>query len=146
MLKRKEKKKDGEPSGVGRSKKVNKPNPEATRKKKQAPPNIDRPRTKRQRGVKLPKISYTAEEWLTPLGSEDIFEPRILGFNVPLQIHEPAAEDMSRRNIPRLVIPTKSANTTRGQGASDPQQQQKEKRQKISEDIPPQNVSQSAPS
>ncbi|KAG5543441.1 hypothetical protein RHGRI_016241 [Rhododendron griersonianum] len=52
---------------------------------------------------------------------------------------------MSRRNILRPVIPTKSANPARGRGASD-QQQQKEKRQKLSEDVPPSNASQSVPS
>ncbi|KAE9445171.1 hypothetical protein C3L33_22931, partial [Rhododendron williamsianum] len=67
-------------------------------------------------------------------------------FNVPLQIQEPTAEEMSRRNIPRPVISTKTANPARGRSAPDQQQQQKEKRQKLSEDIPPPNVSQSAPS
>ncbi|KAG5528308.1 hypothetical protein RHGRI_029098 [Rhododendron griersonianum] len=52
---------------------------------------------------------------------------------------------MSRRNIPRPVIPTKSANPGRGRGALD-QQQQKEKRQKLSEDVPPPSASQSVPS
>ncbi|KAG5525675.1 hypothetical protein RHGRI_032090 [Rhododendron griersonianum] len=94
----------------------------------------------------MPKIGYTAEEWLTPLRSEDIFEPPIPGFNVPLQIHEPIAEEMSRRNIPRPVIPTKTANPARGRSAPDQQQQQREKRQKLSKDIPPPNISQSAPS
>ncbi|KAG5563118.1 hypothetical protein RHGRI_005762 [Rhododendron griersonianum] len=53
---------------------------------------------------------------------------------------------MSRRNIPRPVIPTKIVNPARGRSAPDQQQQQKEKRQKLSEDIPPPNVSLSAPS
>ncbi|KAG5558331.1 hypothetical protein RHGRI_008306 [Rhododendron griersonianum] len=53
---------------------------------------------------------------------------------------------MSRRNIPRPVIPTKTANPGRGRSAPDQQQQQKEKRQKLSEDVPPPNVSLSAPS
>ncbi|KAG5544021.1 hypothetical protein RHGRI_016692 [Rhododendron griersonianum] len=50
---------------------------------------------------------------------------------------------MSRRNIPRPVIPTKTANPARGRSAPDQHQQQREKRQKLSEDIPPPNVSQS---
>ncbi|KAG5554350.1 hypothetical protein RHGRI_012016 [Rhododendron griersonianum] len=53
---------------------------------------------------------------------------------------------MSRRNIPRPVIPSKTVNPARGRSAPDQQQQQKEKRQKLSEDIPPPNVSLSAPS
>ncbi|KAF7112803.1 hypothetical protein RHSIM_RhsimUnG0191600 [Rhododendron simsii] len=41
---------------------------------------------------------------------------------------------MSRRNIPRPVIPTKSANPTRARGSSDEQNRQGEKRQKTSAD------------
>ncbi|KAF7126485.1 hypothetical protein RHSIM_Rhsim05G0211400 [Rhododendron simsii] len=82
---------------------------------------------KRQRGVKLPKIGYTAEEWLTPLRPEEI--------PIPITIVDPSAEDMSRRNIPRPVIPTKSANPARTRGSSDEPLQQKEKRQKTSADV-----------
>ncbi|KAG5517034.1 hypothetical protein RHGRI_037699 [Rhododendron griersonianum] len=147
VLKKKEKKKkDGEPSGVTKRKRANKPNQGASREKKGAPSDLEGPRQKHQRGVRLPKIGYTAEEWLTPLCSEDIFGPPIPGFNVPLQIHEPTVEEMSRRNISRPVIPTKTANPARGRSAPDQQQQQREKRQKLSEDTPPPNVSQSATS
>ncbi|KAG5516531.1 hypothetical protein RHGRI_037293 [Rhododendron griersonianum] len=51
---------------------------------------------------------------------------------------------MSRRNIPRPSIPTKSANPARSRSTD--QQQQKEKRQKLSEDVPPPSASQSVPS
>ncbi|KAF7150322.1 hypothetical protein RHSIM_Rhsim02G0093100 [Rhododendron simsii] len=42
---------------------------------------------------------------------------------------------MSRRNIPRPVIPTKSANPAKTRGSSDEPLQQKEKRQKTSADV-----------
>lgn len=82
----------------------------------------------------MPKIGYTVEEWLTPLGSEDVFEPTIPGFNVPLQISEPTAEEMSRRNIPRPSIPTKMANPAQNRGSSDQELQLREKRQKTTTD------------
>ncbi|KAG5563918.1 hypothetical protein RHGRI_000187 [Rhododendron griersonianum] len=103
------------------------------------------PRQKRQKGVRLPKVGYTAEERLSPLGQEDFSEPSVPGFNVPLQIHEPTVEEMSRRNVPRPVIPTKTTNPARGRSASDQQQQQKDKRQRLSQDVPPPNTSQIVP-
>ncbi|KAG5547934.1 hypothetical protein RHGRI_013572 [Rhododendron griersonianum] len=51
---------------------------------------------------------------------------------------------MSRRNIPRPSIPTKSANPARGRGAD--QQQQQQKKQKLSEEVPPPSASKTAPS
>ncbi|KAG5521172.1 hypothetical protein RHGRI_033655 [Rhododendron griersonianum] len=51
---------------------------------------------------------------------------------------------MSRRNIPRPSIPTKSANPARGRGTDQHQQQQK--KQKLSEEIPPPSASKIAPS
>ncbi|KAG5527529.1 hypothetical protein RHGRI_028437 [Rhododendron griersonianum] len=51
---------------------------------------------------------------------------------------------MSRRNIPRPSIPTKSANPARGRGTDQHQQQQK--KQKLSEEIPPPSASKAAPS
>ncbi|KAG5556364.1 hypothetical protein RHGRI_006833 [Rhododendron griersonianum] len=50
---------------------------------------------------------------------------------------------MSRRNIPRPTIPTKSSNPSRSR-STDQQQQHREKKQKLSEDVPPPSVSQSA--
>ncbi|KAG5532134.1 hypothetical protein RHGRI_026671 [Rhododendron griersonianum] len=52
---------------------------------------------------------------------------------------------MSRRNIPRPTIPTKSSNPGRNRSA-DQQQQQREKKQKLSEDVPPPSASPSVPS
>ncbi|KAG5532131.1 hypothetical protein RHGRI_026668 [Rhododendron griersonianum] len=66
------------------------------------------------------------------------------GFDVPLHIHEPIAEEMSRRNIPRPTIPTKSSNPSRSRSA-DQQQQQREKKQKLSKDVPPPSASPSVP-
>ncbi|KAG5524681.1 hypothetical protein RHGRI_031382 [Rhododendron griersonianum] len=51
---------------------------------------------------------------------------------------------MSRRNIPRPSIPTKSANPARGRGAD--QQQQQQKKQKLSDEVPPPSASKTAPS
>ncbi|KAG5564580.1 hypothetical protein RHGRI_000684 [Rhododendron griersonianum] len=51
---------------------------------------------------------------------------------------------MSRRNIPRPSIPTKSANPARGRGTD--QQQQQQKKQKLSEEVPPPSASKTAPS
>ncbi|KAF7150811.1 hypothetical protein RHSIM_Rhsim02G0015100 [Rhododendron simsii] len=104
-------------------------------RKKKGPAHTDGPIPKRQRGVKLPKIGYTAEEWLTPLGADDT--------PVPLKVVEPSADEMSRRNIPRPVIPTKSANPSRARGSSDEPNRQGEKRQKTSADaLQPRPVSQ----
>ncbi|KAG5525090.1 hypothetical protein RHGRI_031687 [Rhododendron griersonianum] len=85
-----------------------------------------------QKRVRLPKIGFSAEEWLTPLGQDFIFEPAGPGLKAPLQIREPTEEEMSRRNIPRPSIPTKSANPARGRGAD--QQQQQQKKQKLSDE------------
>ncbi|KAG5530593.1 hypothetical protein RHGRI_025525 [Rhododendron griersonianum] len=87
------------------------------------------------KGVRLPKIGFSAEEWLTPLGQDYIFEPEGPGLNAPLQIREPTEAEMSRRNIPRPSIPTKSANPARGRGAE--QQQQQQKKQRLSDEVPP---------
>ncbi|KAG5553168.1 hypothetical protein RHGRI_011140 [Rhododendron griersonianum] len=51
---------------------------------------------------------------------------------------------MSRRNIPRPSIPTKSANPARGRSTD--QQQQQQKKQRLSDDIPPPSASQTVPS
>ncbi|KAG5535005.1 hypothetical protein RHGRI_022945 [Rhododendron griersonianum] len=51
---------------------------------------------------------------------------------------------MSRRNIPRPIIPTKSANPARGRGTD--QQQQQHKKQKLSEEVPPLGAFKTAPS
>lgn len=61
----------------------------------------------------MPKIGYTAEEWLTPLDPNDVFEPHIPGLNVPLCLVDPNIEEMSRGNIPRPIIPTKTTNPAR---------------------------------
>ncbi|KAG5556287.1 hypothetical protein RHGRI_006782 [Rhododendron griersonianum] len=103
-------------------------------KKKRAPTNTEGPSQKRQKGVRLPKIGFSAEEWLSPLGQDFVFEP----------IREPTEAEMSRRNIPRPSIPTKSANPARGRGAD--QQQQQQKKQKLLEEVPPPSASKTAPS
>ncbi|KAG5527161.1 hypothetical protein RHGRI_028169 [Rhododendron griersonianum] len=92
--------------------------------------------------MKLSKIGYTAEEWLTPLGDEKVFELVLLGLNVPLKVVEPNADEMSRRGIPRPVIPTKTANPAWNRSSLDQQDQQMEKRQKTAEDSVPPNNSQ----
>ncbi|KAG5530595.1 hypothetical protein RHGRI_025527 [Rhododendron griersonianum] len=71
----------------------------------------------------MPKIGFTTEEWLSPLGQDFIFELTGPGLNAPLQIREPTEAEMSRKNIPRPSIPTKSANPARGRGADQQQQQ-----------------------
>lgn len=86
VLRRKEKKKDGEPSV----------------QKKNAPTGAGgAKKTKRQPRVKLPKFGWTAKEWLEPLRTDDDFEPVIPGLNVPLRIIDPTPKEISRRNIPR---------------------------------------------
>ncbi|KAG5512675.1 hypothetical protein RHGRI_038961 [Rhododendron griersonianum] len=97
-----------------------------------APTYTEGPSEKRQKGVRLPKIGFSAEEWLSPLGQDFIFEPTGPGLNAPLQIREPTEAEMSRRNIPRPSIPTKSANPARGRSTD--QQQQHQKKQKLSEE------------
>ncbi|KAG5527162.1 hypothetical protein RHGRI_028170 [Rhododendron griersonianum] len=88
----------------------------------------------------MPKIGYTPEEWLTPLGDDEVFEPVLPGINVPLKVVEPNADEMSRRGIPRPVIPTKTANPAWNRSSLDQQDQQREKRQKTTEDsVPPSN-------
>ncbi|KAG5543180.1 hypothetical protein RHGRI_016059 [Rhododendron griersonianum] len=52
---------------------------------------------------------------------------------------------MSRRNIPRPIIPTKNANPARGRG-TDQQQQQQQKKQKLSDEVPHPSASKTAPS
>ncbi|KAF7123849.1 hypothetical protein RHSIM_Rhsim12G0055300 [Rhododendron simsii] len=123
VLRGRRKKTEGESSKAA---KRDQPSGTVVRKKKKANLNIEGVREKRERGVRLPKIGYTAEEWLTPLGADEI--------PVPLKIVEPATKEMSRRNILRPVIPTKFANPTRTRGSSEDQQQQKEKRQKTKAD------------
>ncbi|KAF7114141.1 hypothetical protein RHSIM_RhsimUnG0097400 [Rhododendron simsii] len=117
------------PVGAGKSTQEGLPSDKFVRakKKKGRSAYTEEVGEKRQRGVKLPKIGYTAEEWLTPLRPEEI--------PIPITIVDPSAEDMSRRNIPRPVIPTKSANPARTRGSSDEPLQQKEKRQKTSADV-----------
>ncbi|KAG5527541.1 hypothetical protein RHGRI_028446 [Rhododendron griersonianum] len=91
----------------------------------------------------MPKIGFSAEEWLSPLGQDFIFEPTGPGLNAPLQIREPTEAEMSRRNIPRPSIPTKNANPARGRGTD---QQQQQKKQKLSDEVPPPSASKTAPS
>ncbi|KAG5516436.1 hypothetical protein RHGRI_037222 [Rhododendron griersonianum] len=50
---------------------------------------------------------------------------------------------MSRRNIPRPSIPTKDANPARGRGTD---QQQQQKKQKLSDEVPHPSASKTAPS
>ncbi|KAG5564070.1 hypothetical protein RHGRI_000293 [Rhododendron griersonianum] len=50
---------------------------------------------------------------------------------------------MSRRNIPRPIIPTKNANPARGRGTD---QQQQQKKQKLSDEVPHPSASKTAPS
>lgn len=146
VLKRKERKKDGETVEKGKAKKGSHPNSEVTQKKSKVPPNTEGIRKKRQKGgVRLPKIGYTAEEWLTPLGGDDVFEPVLPGLNIPLRVVSPNIDDMSRRNIQRPTIPTKPTNPAWSRGTFD-LQQQREKRQKASEDVPPPSTSQATPS
>lgn len=125
MLRRK-KKEDGEPSV----------------QKKKAPTGAgEAKKTKRQPRVKLPKFGWTAEEWLEPLLTDDVFEAVIPGLNVPLRIIDLTPEEMSRRNIPRPVIPIKMTNPARSRSSTEQQQQQREKKQKTSADVPQQSVS-----
>ncbi|KAG5547937.1 hypothetical protein RHGRI_013575 [Rhododendron griersonianum] len=51
---------------------------------------------------------------------------------------------MSRRNIPRPTIPTKSANPGKSRNAPD-NQQLREKKQRLSDDVPPPSASQTVP-
>lgn len=139
------KKKDGEPSGKEQQKKGNQPATGVTQKKKRGASNAEGAKEKRQRGVRLPKIRYTAEEWLTPLGADIVFEPTIPGFNAPLRLVEPSTEDMSRRGIPRPVIPSKLSNPAKSGGPSDKEQQPREKRQKTAADTVQSSVSQAIP-
>ncbi|KAF7128858.1 hypothetical protein RHSIM_Rhsim10G0098800 [Rhododendron simsii] len=119
--------KKSEEGGPSATTKKDKPSETTTQKKKRkSGPNGGGFQEKRQRGVRLPKIGYTAEEWLTPLNAEDI--------PTPLKIIEPSAEEMSRRNIPRPVIPTKTANPARIRDPTGDQGQQREKRQKTDAD------------
>ncbi|KAI8560437.1 hypothetical protein RHMOL_Rhmol04G0255100 [Rhododendron molle] len=141
VLKRKEKKKDGEPSEKDQQRKENQPISDPTQKKRKRPPETEGAQKKRQLGVRLPKIGYTAAEWLTPLRADEVFEAALLGLNIPLKAVEPNADEMSRRGIPRPAIPTKTANPPRNRGSSD-QQLLQEKKQKTNEDAPPPNVSQ----
>ncbi|KAG5524684.1 hypothetical protein RHGRI_031382 [Rhododendron griersonianum] len=127
VLKKKDKKKDGEPSDLIKGKKSGQPS-QGT-KKKRVPTDTEGPSQKRQKGVRLPKIGFSAEEWLSLLGQD---------------IREPTEAEMSRRNIPRPSIPTKSANPARGRGAD--QQQQQQKKQKLSDEVPPPSASKTAPS
>ncbi|KAF7143972.1 hypothetical protein RHSIM_Rhsim05G0059700 [Rhododendron simsii] len=109
---------------MSKTAKKNQPSDSNVRKKKKGPAHTDEPGSKRHRGVRIPKLGYSAEEWLTPLYTDEI--------PVPLKVVEPSAEEMSRRNIPRPTIPTKSAIPTRARRTSDEQNQQGEKRQKPS--------------
>lgn len=94
VLKRKEKKKDGE-SNVSKKKTSD----TATAKKKSKQPR-----------VKLPTFGWSATEWFEPFCSDDVCEPVLPGLNVPLQVIDPTPEEMSRRKILRPVIPTKTTN------------------------------------
>lgn len=118
VLKRKEKTKDGEPN-VGKKKALE---TAATKKKPKQP------------RVKLSTFGWSAAEWFEPFRSDNIWEPVLPGLNFPLQVIDPTPEEMSRRNIPRPVIPMKTTNPARARGSSD--QQQRDKRQKTSSDIP----------
>lgn len=113
VLKR-EKKKEGEPSRARRaSQRKGDQAASGIARKRKAASNAKGARKKRQPGVRLPKIRYTAEEWLTPLGDNEVFEPVLSRLNVPLKFVEPNADEMSRRGIPRLVILTKTTNPAR---------------------------------
>lgn len=114
VLKKKEKKKESE---EGQLKEGPQSIAGATQKRKKVVFSTEGTRQKRQKGVRLPKIGYTAAEWLTPLGADDVAEQ--------------TAEEMSRRNIPRPPILTKLANSAKGSGSSGKEPQQREKKQKV---------------
>lgn len=73
----------------------------------------------KQPRVKLSTFRKSAVEWFEPLRSDDVFEPILLGLNVSLQTIDLTDEEMSRRNVPRPVIPTKTTNPARTRGPSD---------------------------
>lgn len=110
--------------------------------KKKAPVAAAAKKKIKQPRVKLPKFGWTVEEWFEPFRSDDVIEPIILGLNIPLQVIDPTPEEMSRRNIPRPFIPTKTTNPTRSRSSIEQQHQQKEKRQKTSADAPQPSISQ----
>lgn len=81
--------------------------------------------------MKFPTFRKSAAEWFEPLRLEDVCELIIPGLNVPLIVVEPTEEEMSRRNIPRPVILTRTMNPARNRG---PLETQREKRRKITHD------------
>lgn len=97
-----------------------------------------------QKGQKRPRVRLSTFRksvayWFGPTKPSNIEELILLGFNVPLQTVVPIFEDMSRRNIARPVIPTKSSAPTRSR---DPADTQREKRQKTTQDTAPPSSSQ----
>ncbi|KAI8527607.1 hypothetical protein RHMOL_Rhmol12G0088500 [Rhododendron molle] len=136
VLRRKKKKKEGGPNEKDKPAGGKKPSSGATKTKRKADPNVLEAQPKRQRGVKLSRLGYTIEEWLSPLGSDKVCEPALPRLNIPLKVVEPSVKEMSRRGISRPAIPTKTSNpAARSKAPSD--QQQREKRQKVTEDVPP---------
>lgn len=109
-MKRKEKRKEGEPSVA------EKKAPTRASGAKKAP---------KQPRVKLSSFGWSVAEWFEPLRSNDVYEPVLPGLNVPLQAVEPSAEEMSRRNIPRPVIPTKTTNSAKVRGISETQREKR---------------------
>lgn len=143
VLKKKEKKKkEGEPSESAIQKEGVQLHKGAARKRRKAASQTDGARKKGGRGVNLPKIGYTAEEWLMPLGIDRAFESAFQAIYHPLRTSEPSVEEMSRRNIPRPPIPTKPANPAKSRASSE---QQREKKQKTTHDPTPPSPSQAIP-
>jgi hypothetical protein len=148
VLKKKEKKKEGEPDAPS-VKEVGGPSAGPAKKKRKTASGAEGTQKKRQPGVKLPKIGYTLQEWLSPLEEDFVFDFQPTQHNAPLQISEPTAEDMSRRNIPRPPIPTKTSVPGKGSGGASDKGKDKEpvqKKQKTAEKDPIQpNASDSIP-
>lgn len=112
VLKRKEKRKEGEPN-IG---------------KKKAPTVVEGAKKKtKQPRVRLPTFRKSAAHWFEPLRLDDVEEPILLGLNVPLQSIDPTTEEMSRRNVPRSDIPTKTTNLARTRGPSNSQREERQK-------------------
>lgn len=92
VLRKKDKRKEGEPS----------------RRKRGAPSGTKGAKKGlKQLRVRLPTFRKNAEFWFGPPKPSDVEEPILPGLNVPLQFIDPSAEDMSRKNIARPVIPTR---------------------------------------
>lgn len=118
VLKKKERKKDGEPD-VPSVREIGGPSAGPAKKKRKTASGAEGPQKKRQPGVKLPRIGYSLQEWFSPLEADLDFDSQPLHHNAPLVISEPDEEEMSRRNIPRPQIPTKPSVPGKSGGASD---------------------------